>query len=176
MDLWLWNSFKSYCYSFSSCLPFLAELSLASDKGIQILEENLSKIPKTTEYIVADREFDCQRIYLRSRKRLLTPIRETRNWKTKKRTMSKQRRERKEFFRSPLAQRLYRLRNSTIEQLFNVIKNIFKVEPSWFFGKAYTETLVLTAVWAYQIFVAYSLYHHLPYQRIQKIKPFLDRL
>lgn len=156
--------------------PILAELTPANDKGIQILEENLPKIPEKTEYIVADAEYDSQKLYLRSGKRLLTPIRETKNWKTKKKAMSKKRRKRKEFFQSQKGQELYRLRNSTIEQLFNVLKNIFKVEPSWFFGKHYTETLVLTAVWAYQIFAAYSLYHHLPYQRIQRIKPFLDRL
>jgi hypothetical protein len=90
--------------------------------------------------------------------------------------MNKERSKRKEFFKSQLGQKLYRLRNPTIEQLFNILKNIFKVEPSWFFGKNYTETLVLTAVYAYQVFVVYSLYHHLPFQRIQKIKPFLDRL
>lgn len=113
---------------------------------------------------------------MKSGKRLITPIRETKNWKTKKRTMSKERKERKNFFKSEKGQELYRLRNSTIEQIFNILKNVFKLEPSWFFGKNYTETLVLTAIWTYQIFVAYSLYNNLPYQRIQKIKPFLDRL
>lgn len=157
-------------------LPFLVELTPANDKGIHILKENLTKIPETTKDIVADAEYDNQELYLKSGKRLLTPIRETKNWKTKKKTMSKERRKRKQFFKSLYGQKVYRLRNSTIEQIFNIIKNIFKVEPSWFFGKSYTETLVLTAVYAYQIFVAYSLYHHLPYQRIQKIKPFLDRL
>jgi len=156
--------------------PFLTEITLANDKGIHILEENISKIPKGTKYIVADSEFDSQKLYLKSEKRLLTPIRETRNWKTKKKAMSEERRKRKEFFKSEKARKVYRLRNFTIEPLFNVIKNIFKVEPSWFFGKAYTETLVLTTIWAYQIFVAYSLYHRLPYRRIQQIKPFLDRL
>lgn len=156
--------------------PFLAQITPANDKGIQILEENLSKIPKATRQIVADAEYDSQKLYYLSEKRLVSPIRETRNWKTGKKTMSKERKKRKDFFKSKEGQKLYRLRNSTIEQLFNVIKNIFKVEPSWFFGKAYTETLVLTAVYAYQIFVAYSLYHHLPFRRIQRIKPFLDRL
>lgn len=157
-------------------LPFSCQLTTANQKGLRILEQSLSKIPQETKYLVADKEFDCQRIYQKSEGKLVTPIRETRNWKTKKRAMSEKRRKRKEFFKSPEGQRLYRLRNSTVEQLFNIIKNVFKVEPSWLFGKNYTETLVLTAVWAYQIFVAYSLYNHLPYQRIQKIKPFLDRL
>ena len=82
----------------------------------------------------------------------------------------------KKFFKSKKGQKLYRLRNSSIEQLFNVQKNIFKVEPSWFFGKPHTEVLVLISIYAYQIFAAYSLYNNLPYQRIQKIKPFLDRI
>lgn len=156
--------------------PVLAELTPANDKGIHILEENVSKFSPKTKYIVTDAEYDSQKLYCLSEKRLVSPIRETKNWKTGKKTMSLKRRQRKEFFNSSPGQKLYGLRGATIEQLFNVLKNIFEVEPSWFFGKAYTETLVLTAVWAYQIFVAYSLYHHLPFQRIQKIKPFLDRL
>lgn len=156
--------------------PILAKLSPANDKGIQILEENLSQIPKETKYIVADAEYDSQKLYQKSGKRLLTPIRETRNWRTNKKAMSEKRKERKELFKSQKGQRIYSLRNSTIEQIFNVLKNVFKIQPSWFFGKAYTETLVLTAIWAYQIFATYSLYNRLPFQRIQKIKPFLDRL
>lgn len=156
--------------------PLFSELTSANQKDLRVLEQNLFKIPEETEHLVADREYDCQRIYQKSKGRLVIPIRETKNWKTKKRTMSEKRRKRKEFFKSQEGQKLYRLRNSTVEQLFNVIKNIFKVEPSWFFGKAYVETLVLTAVWTYQIFVAYSFYHDLPVRRIQKIKPFLDRL
>jgi hypothetical protein len=154
----------------------LAELTPANDKGLYILEENLNQLPDETKYVITDAEYDSQRLYHKSKKRLVSPIRETRNWKTKKKAMSEQRRKRKEFFKSKRGQKLYRLRGSTIEQLFNILKNIFKVEPSWFFGRAYTETLVLTAVYAYYVFVAYSLYHNLPYQRIQKIKPFLDRL
>lgn len=156
--------------------PLLAELTTANDKGIHILEENILRYPQEIKYILADAEYDSQKLYQKSVRRLLTPIRETRNWKTKKKAMSEKRKKRKEFFKSEKGQKLYRLRNSTVEQLFNVFKNIFEVEPSWFFGKDYTETLVLTAVYAYQIFVAYSLYHHLPFRRIQQIKPFLDRL
>jgi len=157
-------------------LPFLAELTPANDKGIDILRKNISLFPKETKHIVADAEFDSQKLYLKSEKRLLTPVRETKNWKTKKKAMSEERRKRKEFFKSEEGKKLYRLRNSTIEQLFNIIKNIFKIEPSWFFGRDYIETLVLTAIYAYQVFVAYSFYYHLPLSRIQRIKPFLDRL
>jgi len=151
-------------------------LTTANQRGAKVLEENLEKLPAETNYLVADKEYDVQRLYYQSKKRLLTPVRETKNRKTKKKAMSKERKARKEFFKSKKGQKLYSLRNSSVEQLFNVVKNIFKTEPSWFFGKAYTETLVLMSIYAYQIFVAYSLYHGLPYQRIQKIKPFLDRL
>jgi len=123
--------------------PILAELTPANDKGIHILEENLSKISKKTSYIVADAEYDSQKLYHFSEKRLVSPIRETKNWKTKKKVMSKERRQRKEFFKSPLGQKLYRLRGTTVEQLFNVLKNIFEIEPSWFFGKTYAGLKIL---------------------------------
>jgi len=156
--------------------PILTELTTANIKGTGILKNNLGKIPEKTKYILADTEFESQDLYLKSNKRMLTPIRDTIDHWSGNKSMSKQRRKRKEFFKSPEGQKLYKLRNSSIEQLFNISKNIFKIEPSWFFGRGYTETLVFLSVYAYQIFVAYSIYHNLPLRRIQRIKPFLDRL
>lgn len=156
--------------------PIFVELTTANIKGTGILKDNLDKIPDRTKHILADTEFESQDLYNKSNKRMLTPIRETINHWTGKKAMSAQRRKRKEFFKSPKAQKLYKLRNPFIEQLFNISKNIFNIEPSWFFGKRYTETLVFLSIYAYQIFVVYSIYHNLPLRRIQKIKPFLDRL
>lgn len=107
---------------------------------------------------------------------MLTPIRETVNHWSGKKAMSEQIRKRKEFFMSSKGQKLYKLRNPSVEQLFNISKNIFNVEPSWFFGKGHTETLVFLSIYAYQVFAACSIYHNLPLCRIQRIKPFLDRL
>lgn len=158
-------------------LPFWVEVTKASQKGPRVFQEEfLPRISEQTEAIVADMEYDSQTLYEKSRQRLITPVRETRNWKTKQYAMSKERKARKELYRSRKGQEVFRLRGTTIEQLFNVIKNIFRIEPSWFFGQRYTEALVSVSVFAYQIFVAYALYHNLPLRRIQSIKPFLDRI
>jgi len=103
-------------------LPILAELTPANNKGIKILEKNLERIPAKTRYLVADKEYDVQRLYQKSKRRLLTPVRETKNRETKKKTISKERKIRQRFFKSKEGQRIYRLRNSSVEPLFNVIK------------------------------------------------------
>lgn len=156
--------------------PTFVGLTTANIKGISVLRNNLDEIPQETKYILADTEFESQELYNRSNKRMLTPIRETVNRITKEKSMSLIRKKRQVFFRSPKGQKLYKLRNPSVEQLFNISKNIFNIEPSWFFGKGYTETLVFLSIYAYQIFVAYSIYHNLPLRRIQRIKAFLDRL
>jgi hypothetical protein len=83
--------------------------------------------------------------------------------------MSKERKKRKEFFKSKIGQKLYRLRNTSVEPAYNVLKNIFNLEPSWFFKKAYTQSLFLLAVWAYQIFVAYISSITCPVQGFQRL-------
>jgi len=157
--------------------PLFAALTSAKIKGLAILKKKfLPLVPKKTKHLLGDNEYEDKSVYEQSQRRLLTPIRETVNRVTKKKAMSRERKERKRFFKSRQGQKLYRLRNSSVEPAYNVLKNIFNLEPSWFFGKAYTESLFLIAVWSYQIFVAYYLLNGLPCSRIPKIKPFLDSI
>jgi len=167
---------SSVCTPANPVFPVFANLTTANEKGNQSLSDNLDKIPKQTKHILADSEYDSNELYEKSNKRLIAPVRETKNWKTKKDAMSRERKERKKLFETEKYRKIYRLRGTTIEQMFNILKNVFGIETSWFCGKAYTETLMLTAVFAYQIFALYSIRNKLPFRRIQRIKPFLDRL
>lgn len=161
----------------SPVFPLFGTLTSAKVKGLSVLKKKfLPLLPKQTEHLLGDNEYEDKAAYEQSKRRLLTPIRETVNRVTKRKAMSEERKKRKKFFKSKRGQGLYRLRNSSVEPAYNVLKNIFNLEPSWFFGKAYTETLFLLSVWAYQIFVAYYLLNGLPCSRIPKIKPFLDSI
>ncbi len=105
--------------------PVLAGLTTANEKGNQTLNDNLDKFPKETKRILADSEFDSNELYAKSGKRLIAPVRET-----KKYAVSGEREKRRQLFALPRHKKTYRLRGTAIEQMFNILKNIFGIDTS----------------------------------------------
>lgn len=117
----------------------------------------IEELPQQARYVVADLGFDdkklfegCERLENgRWQRRLVLPLKEYK-------TTPKKRRSRVRFFQSSLGQRIYKLRKTSVEPLFDILKNLFEMEPVWMKGKQNVFSLLLLMVYAYQMLLYFN--------------------
>jgi hypothetical protein len=117
----------------------------------------IEELPQQTRYIVADLGFDdkklfdtCERVeHGREKRRLVLPLKQCKSTSTKRSSHVR-------FFNSAMGQRIYKLRKTSVEPLFDILKSLFDMEPVWMKGEQNVSSLLLLTVYAYQILLYFN--------------------
>lgn len=117
----------------------------------------IEDLPHQARYVVADLGFDDKKLLDRcelkregrEQRRLVLPLKEYKNTPKKRRSHVR-------FFQSALGQRIYKLRKTSVEPLFEILKNLFEMEPVWMKGKHNVFPLLLLTVYAYQVLLYFN--------------------
>lgn len=117
----------------------------------------IEELPQHARYVVADLGFDDKKLLDkcelnrngREQRRLVLPLKQYPYTPEKRRSHVR-------FFNSPLGQRIYKLRKTSVEPLFDILKNLFEMEPVWMKGKENVFSLLLLTVYAYQMLLYFN--------------------
>jgi len=158
----------------SVVFPLLASADTASASETRTFADKLAQLPSATRIISADSGYDVndygERIEFdgngrRTRRRFLCPANPRNTVGRKLKTLtdarlarSRQRRlARQAFLKSPRGRRLYARRNKTAEPFNQWFKSLFELDHRvWHRGLDNNRTLILGAIFAYQLLVRHN--------------------
>ena len=150
-------------------LDACATTANVSENGV--FEPMIEHLHPDTKYIVADSGYDdgklADKCELRKNdkyitRRLVVPM-EKRKHTAPKRLPNIR------FFRSMRGQRLFRLRKTTVEPMFDILKSLFNLEPVWMKGKRNVQPLLLLSVLVYQLLLLFNFVNGRPVSHVKYI-------
>lgn len=175
------------------CWPLAASCDTASRSEQKSCLSKLDSLPPQTRHVLADAGYDSNAVAeaveyqsdgTRTRRRFLCPEvprpnngrpRQVNSRQSNERQCHRRRRDhRRKYFKSAIGRRLYARRKTTVEPFNSHLKNLFDLEDRvWHWGLNNNRTMILAAIFAYQILLNYN---HRRRKRNRCIKCILDRL
>lgn len=175
------------------CWPLVASSDTASRSEQKSCLSKFDSLPQQTKSVLADAGYDSNTVAetieyrsdgARTGRRFLCPEVPRPNNGRPKQVNSSQSRERQRhrrlrdqrrtYFQSPTGRRLYARRKTTVEPFNSHVKNLFDLdERVWHWGLDNNRSMILAAIFAYQILLSYN---HRRRKRNRCIKCILDRL
>jgi hypothetical protein len=167
--------------------PLLASADTASRCEQKSVLPKLPDLPKGTRFVLADAGYDSNKVAeavewqgprRRTGRRFLCPaVPRPHDGRGRPARQSRQRRRhrelrerRRQFLRSPAGRRLYARRKATVEPFHAHLKHLFELEDRvWHRGLGNNRTLLLAAIWAYQVLLAYNHRRGCPTAHLQEI-------
>jgi hypothetical protein len=172
--------------------PLLASVDTASRSEQKSVREKVPALPAPTRYVLADAGYDGNPVAeavewdqgRRTGRRFLCPAVPRPNTGRPRQPHSRQSRERQHhrglrearlaFLRSPRGKALYARRKTRAEPFNARLKHLFDLhERVWHWGLDNNRTMILAAICAYQLLLAYNHRRGRPYAHLQRL---LDRL
>lgn len=176
--------------------PLLASVDRANKNEQKSFAEKVPHLPPSTRDVLVDKGYDgnelAQAVEQRVKNRRTKRYRRTRRYlcplikragkpavgQTRqggKRERNRQDRQRRDaFFHGNAARRLYRRRKQSVEPFNSHLKKLFDLEDHvWHRGLDNNRTMILTAIFIYQLLIRYAFKHG---QRHQQIQWLLDAL
>jgi hypothetical protein len=156
--------------------PMLASVETASAKESRTFMAQIPQLPRATRYVLADKGYDSNAIgeavewdaqHRRTGRRFLCPQIYRRGEHGRgqgpriergARAMHRQRREqRRRFLHGRQGRRIYRERSQSVEPFHEWFKELFELSHRcWHRGLANNQTLILAALFAYQLLLRYN--------------------
>jgi len=167
--------------------PLLASADTASRSEQKSVLPKLPYLPKQTRFVLADAGYDSNQVaevvewqdpHRRTGRRFLCPAVPRPNdgrgqpaRQSRERRWHRERRDRRrKYFQSAAGQRLYTRRKVTVEPFNAHVKHLFELEDRvWHRGLDNNRTLLLAAVFAYQVLLAYNHRRDCPAMHLQEI-------
>jgi hypothetical protein len=167
--------------------PLLASVDTASRSEQKSVLPKLPYLPKHTRFVLADAGYDSNQVAevvewqnprRRTGRRFLCPaVPRPNDGRGQPSRQSRQRRRHRElrdrrlrFLRSSAGRRLYSRRKVTVEPFHAHLKHLFELEDQvWHRGLDNNRTLLLAAMLAYQVLLAYNHRRNRPTTRLQEI-------
>ena len=152
-------------------IPTDADATTANVQEKNVFLPMIDNIPEQTKYILADAGYDDSNIIDKCEqrkngkyitRRIVCPMEKGKSTSTKRLKYIR-------YFKSPFGQKLFKLRKTTIEPLFDIIKRTFDLEPCWMKGKANNTAILLLAVYVYQIMLYYNYLIEQPIAKVEWI-------
>lgn len=173
--------------------PLLASVATASCSEQKTILDKIPHLPEQTRYVLLDAGYDSNTVgeavegtgepvpengAQRPRRRLLCPevprpntkrTRQPHNRETRKRQHRRRLRdERRTFFQSRRGQKLYKRRRTTVEPFHAQLKHLFELEERvWHRHLDNNRTMILAAIAAFQLLLAYNHRHQRPVANLQ---------
>lgn len=168
--------------------PLLASVETASVQENRMFAEKLSALPKSTQFVLADKGYDSNtladafehtpagqqrgcRFICSQIKRHRRTKKNAKPWKdSPRRLAARQRRQaRAHFFESRAGRALFSRRGATIEPFNEWFKSLFELKQTWHRGLDNNRTQMLAALFAYQLLLRFNHKKKRPNGRIRWI-------
>ena len=152
-------------------VPLDADAATANVPENKIFESMIDHLHDTAKYIVADSGYDdrtlTEKCELRKNnnyitRRLIVPMEKYKHTASYRLPYIR-------FFKSERGQRLFRLRKITVEPMFDILKNLFSLEPVWMKGRRNVQPLLLLCVFAYQLLLLFNFVNGKPVSHVKYI-------
>src|SRR5262249_47021457 len=151
--------------------PLLASVATASTSEHTTFGSKIAYVPEGTDYVTADSGYDNNAYGeviewtekgQRTGRRFLCPE-NRRNAKKQRRRITpsgqtqQRRRQRREFLRSSRGRKIFRRRSQRVEPFNEWFKSLFELDRKvWHRGLANNQTMILAALFAYQVLLRYN--------------------